>query len=286
MNRVLFPASVVCLVGLASAPALGQQMPDAASLFAKHLEVIGGADKLRAVTSRTIEGITRNPATGFVGKLTMMNAAPNKSITRMDAPGVASWETVFDGELGWTVQINGVTLIAREDELEDLRFTSVFNPELEAQKRFAKLETVERTTWDGRPAFRVRGTASDGRVQDTMFDSETGLIAGTVTYRKTDKGLTPNVSLITWDYKEFEGLKAPTRLVQRRDGDQGEFVTTVRAVRPNSVDPDAFKRAESVQKAVDNGGRWPPKTEDEQPAPTTGPAANPPGPGQPGATPK
>jgi hypothetical protein len=260
---------------------LAQQNPDAASLYAKHLAAIGGADKLRAVTSRTIEGVTRNPATGFVGKLTITNAAPNKSLTRMDAPGVASWETVFDGELGWTIQINAVTTISQGADLDDLRFNSFFNPELEPMKRFAKLETMERATWDGRPAWRVRGTTSDGRVQDTMFDVETGLISGSVVYKQGDKGPVPNVSLITRDYKDFDGLKAPTTLVQRRDGDPGEFVTTVRTVAVNDADPTLFNRPESVKKAQDAGGRWPPRTEAEAPAPAQGAAANPAGPNQP-----
>lgn len=262
--------------------AWAQGLPKAEELFARHIREVGGAEKLAAVTSRTVTGIVRNESTGFVGRIIAQTSPPNLTHTFIEAPGITSWDTVYNGEIAWTRTVVDVTTIVAGDEAADLKFNSYFHAEVEASKRFARIETVEQLTWNGRPTLRVRGTAADGRIHDTMFDAESGLIAGLISYRMGAQGAQPHVTLMMSDYKEFEGLKSPGRIVQRREGQEGEFVTSVTSVKLNSVDPAIFKPDSDVQRAIDNGGRWPVKKagEPEEP-PAKGPAANPAGPGQP-----
>ncbi|MBM4107961.1 MAG: hypothetical protein FJ255_03995 [Phycisphaerae bacterium] len=259
-----------------------QSPPAPEDLFARHMREIGGADKLAAVKSREVRGIVRNASTGFVGRIVAQTAPPNLVHTMIEAPGITSWDTVFNGEIAWTRTVVGETTILQGDEAADLRFNSYFHAEVEAGTRFAKLETVEQLNWNERPTFRVRGTAADGRIHDTMFDAESGMIYGLISYRMGAQGPQPFVTLIVSDYKEFGGLKSPGRIVQRREGQDGEFVTTVTGVTLDSVDPAVFKADSDVQRAIDSGGRWPPKKAGEAPPPPiSGPASNPAGPGQP-----
>lgn len=263
---------------IVSAAALAQAQPEPLSLFERHVREIGGADRLRAVKSRTVKGMVRNPKTGFVGRIIVQTAEPNLTHTWIEAPGIASWDTVFNGQVGWTRTVEGVTTIQEGDDLADLRFNAFFHAELEPSKRFARLETVEQLNWNGRPSYRVRGTSAEGRIHDTIFDAESGLITGVISYR----GDKPHVTLVLGDYKEFDGLKVAATITQRREGQDGEFVTSVSSVEFNKVDPAIFNADSDVQRAIENGGRWPPrKPEDEKPPPASGPRANPAGPGQP-----
>jgi hypothetical protein len=274
------PAAALPNAALLAVPvaAVAQPLPAPEELFARHIREVGGAERLAAVKSRIVRGLVRNVTTGFVGRIVAQTAEPNLSHTFIEAPGITSWETVFDGRTGWTRTVAGVTTIQQGDELDDLRFNAYFHAELEAAKRFARLETVEQLNWNGRPAYRVRGTTAEGRIHDTVFDAETGLIIGLVSYR----GPKPHITLVLSDYREFDGLKSPGTIIQRREGQEGEFVTTVTAVEFNKVDTAVFKADSDVERAIANGGRWPvrPASDLAEP-PLTGPAANPPGPGQP-----
>lgn len=271
-------AHAVALHAGVAASLLTQPLPAPEDLFARHVREVGGADRLAQVKSRTVRGIVRNVATGFVGRIVAQTAEPNLSHTFIEAPGIAGWETVFNGRIGWTRTIAGDTTIPEGDELDDLRFNAYFHAELEVSKRFAKLETVEQLNWNGAASYRVRGTTAEGRIHDTIFDARTGLINGLISYR----GQQPHVTLILSDYREFNGLKSPGTITQRREGQEGEFVTTVTAVEFNTVDPEIFKPDSDVQRAIDNGGRWPPRRPGEsKDPPLSGPAANPQGPGQP-----
>ncbi|MEO6222445.1 MAG: hypothetical protein ABIP90_04285, partial [Vicinamibacterales bacterium] len=57
-----------------------QDLPSGASLVARHVAAIGGAEIIRATSSMRATGVTELPAQNMKGTFEMLSARPSKSI--------------------------------------------------------------------------------------------------------------------------------------------------------------------------------------------------------------
>ena len=130
------------------------------------------------MSSTHATGTVSLPAAGLTGKLEVFHAKPNKFLQRMSLPGIGDIEEGFDGKVGWSLSpMTGPTLLEGK-QLEERAFDADFYEELKAAERYSSMTTVERTTFEGRPVYKVRLVKKTGGEDIEFYDIETGLKAG------------------------------------------------------------------------------------------------------------
>jgi hypothetical protein len=96
---------------------------------------------------------------------------------------------------------------------------------------------VELADFDGRPCVKVKVVRVPGRESLEFFETTTGLFAGSIALRETDKGPVTMRTVVS-HYQAFDGVKLP-RSIRIRVGGVEQVITVMR-VTHNGVDPRAF----------------------------------------------
>lgn len=227
----------------AAAPAL----PQARSIIDRHIDAAGGKAAFEKHTSRRAVGRISMPAQGVEGEMELMAARPDLVRVRMTIAGVGEIQSGYDGRIGWSVNPLTGPMLLDGKALEQSKADAEFDAAFHGEKLFASIETVERTTFEGRPAFKIRAVRSSGDEDFEFFDTETGLMLGAIVTRESPMGPV-KATHVTADYKTFGGLKIATRIVQRLMGT--EQVITIDSVEFDKVDPAAFVPPPQIQALI------------------------------------
>jgi hypothetical protein len=207
----------VVLTGAARADA--QTLPPADQLIARHVQAIGGREAvLRPVPSRTA-GSFEIPAAGLSGTLEVIALPPVRNHTRVEIPGLGTIRSGYDGTVAWSVDpmmgarvFAGAELEAAAENANPL--AAVRDPSV-----FPTRETVERTEMGGEACYRVRLVSVSGRESFDCYHVDTGLLVGTVSTQQSPMGST-RVSTFLSEYREFGGVRMPSRITQDMGGMQ------------------------------------------------------------------
>ncbi len=222
----------------ATVSARDQGLPGAASLVAKHVAAIGGADVIRATSSMRATGITELPAQNMKGTFEMLAGRPSKSILRMELGGIGKAETGYNGTVGWSLDpMMGPSLVTGR-QLEEMRNESHFDAVFHPPDLVKSMDTTARVEFDGRPAFKVHIVFVSGQQRDEYFDVERGFLLGIEGDSQTPMGVMP-VKVMLRDYRPFGAMTHPGRLVQSAMGIEQHFV--FEHYEYNTLKPEAFE---------------------------------------------
>lgn len=258
-SRALAAVCVVTFVGpayaqTAAAPKVEQKaadtaaLPSARSILDRHIDAIGGRKALAGHKSTRLRGLMSMPANGMTGKLEIMAARPNKSLLRLTIEGVGEIEEGFDGTRGWSVSPMTGPMLTTGPELEERKFDSDFDGPLRDDSRFEYMKTVEKTTFEGRPVYKVALKRKGGTNEDIeYYDVETGLKAGGESTRNTPMGAV-SVTSIQSEYKKFGDIMQSTVLKQKIMGI--EQIMTFSTIEYDVVDPAAFEIPAAVKALI------------------------------------
>jgi hypothetical protein len=185
------------------------------------------------------------PAQGLVGTVEIFGAAnPNRATLRVQVPGLGEIASGFDGSHGWSLSPLLGPMLQVGKELEQSKFDADFYGDLRDPKRYRSMKTVEKTTFDNRPCYKVSMVREDGSEDFDFYDVVTGLRAGSMNTRETPMGSVKTTS-IEGDYKKFGNLLLATSVVQQIMGvEQKIMLATVEfdKVQPSAFDlPDPIK---------------------------------------------
>ncbi len=256
--RVLRVAAATAALLAAHAPLLSAQaapsadgLPEAQQLFDRYAEAIGGRDRVMAVSSLHSTAEFEMPAAGIKGAMEIFAGKPNKSFVRMEFPGMGSTTTGFDGTVGWTIDPIQGPALAEGGPLEYMRETADF---LEAlgnipdPARYTSMETVGRAEMGGRPCWKVRLISRTGRESSNCYDTETGLLVGMERTQESQMGKIATTILLS-DYKEFGGIRMPTKSVASMMGQQ--MMVATRTVELDTVQASRFELPAEIRLLAD-----------------------------------
>jgi len=203
-------------VALLQALLLAQEppLPPARDLVARHVAAIGGQPAFSAVKSMRLRGRFELTGQNISADFEMIAARPSRLKLHVDIPGLGVNESGYDGKVGWTLNPQlGPRLLAGR-ELDELATDANFDATLHLAREFKELTTLERTSFDGHPAYKVRAVFNSGVEQIEYFDVDTGLEIGWEASRETELGVVPTTAMLR-DYKKFGALLQPTTVVQK-----------------------------------------------------------------------
>jgi hypothetical protein len=246
MSRILRPGLALPLIAVfaiaplaATAPnsQASAELPAARAIIDRHIKEIGGRAVILAQTSTHATGTVSLPAAGLTGKLEAFHAKPDKFVQRMSLPGIGDIEEGFNGSVGWSISpLTGPTILDGR-QLEQRKFDADFFEDLKTSDRYASITTVEKTTFEGRPVYKIRLLKKSGDEDLEFYDAETGLKAGAISTRDSPMG--PMQATTAWsDYKKFGSLLQPA--TTRVSVMSTQMILAVTGVEYGKVDPSVF----------------------------------------------
>jgi hypothetical protein len=226
----------------------GSALPSARSILDRHIQAIGGKEAILSHTSSHATGTISVPAAGITGTLEVYSAAnPNRVLVKITLGGVGEVMEGFDGVHAWSVSPMTGAMVLQGKQLDDKIFDSAFYGELHDSARYASMNTVEKTTFEGRPCYKVSLKRSNGGEDIEFYDVETGLKAGSMNTRETQMGAI-NTTSVEADYRKFGNVLQPTTLRQSAMGIQQVF--TVSLVEYDKVEPSVFEPPAQIKALI------------------------------------
>ena len=235
----------------ASTPAAttaSSSLPAARTIIDRFAQAIGGRDAIMRRTSIRSIGSFEMPAAGVKGNLTVVQVAPNKMGMTIDLPGMGQMVTAYDGTVGWSINPMQGPRILEGKELEQIREDAGPAAMLRPADRIRSLETVERTTMNGQPCYKVKVTTLSGRESFDCYSTETGLLVAMTATQDSPMGQVQVTTLFD-DWKEFGGLKAATKVRLQMLG-QEQVLTIDRVEFDGQDDLKALEMPEQVKPLV------------------------------------
>lgn len=238
-----------CLITLAW-PARGtaqEKLPPAREIINRFVEASGGRHAMARHQSRRAVGRISMPAQGVEGDVEILAARPALMRLRMTIPGVGEIQSGYDGNVGWSMNPLTGPMLMQGKSLEQTMADADFDSALHPATQYKTLETLEKTTFEGRPAYKVRAVRTTGDEDFEYFDAENGLMLGAEVTRESPMGPV-KATHVTSDYKDFGGVKIASRITQRLMGT--EQVITITEIEYDKVDRSAFALPPAIQALV------------------------------------
>lgn len=228
------------MVTAAAVGAQGQAtaLPPAKELIAKFVAATNGPAVLAKHTSVRTKGRFEMAAQGVSGDLEMSQARPNKTVLRIDIPGIGQLEEGFDGTTGWSINPMQGPRLKSGRELDTVREESSFGTSSRQGPNVTSAETVEKTELNGESCYKVKVVWKSGRETFDCYSVASGLLVASVGKQESPMG-TMEVTNLVSDYKDFGGQKIATRLTQQVMGQ--EQVLRITTVEYDAADPATFQ---------------------------------------------
>lgn len=236
-------------VAFAGEPAKAEKKHDekALKVIDTYIEKIGGKELIMSIRSMHTSGTLDMPMAGIKGKMEMFAAQPGRMATIMELPGFGKIESGYDGEVGWnTDPMSGPRLMTAE-QVADLGDQIDPNSAAKYRERYHTIEHHGEVDFQGQKAHKLRLVRGDNREVIEYFSVESGLLIGQESLQNTEMGEIKVVAVMS-DYKEFDGMKTPTKITQNIGIQQ--LIMTISAVKINAVDEGVFKRPAAVEALV------------------------------------
>jgi hypothetical protein len=221
MTRSFLRASAAVLASFilmpAAASAQAGALPPAEQLVTRYVQAIGGADAYKKNRSMKLEARFEIPAQGMQGSVVTMQMQPNKSVTRVTLPGMGEIVSGFDGNVAWSMNPFQGSRVLDGAELQQAKDQAQWGAMIRDRELISEMETVERTTMGGTACYKVRIAWKSGMKTHDCYAVEGGLLVANLTEQTSAMG-TAQVETIYSEYKAFDGIRLPTRMVQQAMG--------------------------------------------------------------------
>ena len=171
---------------------------------------------------------------GLKGTFELMQAKPSSMLLVMELPGVGSIRNGYDGKIAWATNPMMGPMLIDGTALGQLRLQAHFDAQMHDPARYAVIETVGRTEFEGEDCHRVRLVAKPtedlGEETEKLreifeyYSVESGLLMGTESLNASPMGEMKVRSYYS-DYVELGGVKTPRTVVQDAGMQKMKLVT-------------------------------------------------------------
>jgi hypothetical protein len=230
-----------------SATAPAADLPSAESILDRYVEATGGREAYESRTSEVAHGKMEMGAVGVSGELTSY-AKPGLQYLVINLAGVGKVEQGVKDGIVWENSILQGPRIKTGDERAAALRDALFNAPIHWRKIYPTVETVGIESINGEDAYRVLQTPTEGNAVTTYYSVDTGLAIKLSTTVASQMGNIP-VEAAMSEYKEFDGVLAPTKMVETVAGQS--IAITIDSVEANVDIPDErFNLPEAVKALV------------------------------------
>jgi len=242
-----FLGSAVAAAIVAVAPLQAQTLPTPAQLAARHDSAAGGRAALDGYRSLHLTGTFSLPAMGIESPLEIMKLRPNFYLFRATLGQMGEMLSGFDGKNAWAVQPGQGPVVFTGEQAAILAEQADFYASFKDFSRYASVETLDETDFEGKRAYRVRITRKNGEVLTEYYDVATGLSLGGVSSVETPMGKIESTTVFA-EYQRFGSLRIASRIIQRNP--QFEVILNVKEVKFDTLDEAALAPPDAVKALI------------------------------------
>lgn len=217
---------LLCVPFCWAIPASADELKTVDEVIAKHIEAMGGREKLDAVKSVKMSGKMTMPG-GMEAPLTIELKRPNQVRVEFIFQGMTGVQA-FDGKTGWFVMpFSGRTDPEKmsSDQVKQIEDQADFEgPLVDYKKKGHKVELIGKDEIEGADVYKLKVTKKSGDVEYHYLDAEFFLtiqMKGKYKFQGTEI----EYEVVIGDYKEVDGLMVPHSLEQRMGGMGGNTMT-------------------------------------------------------------
>jgi len=247
LPRLAF-ALIAVLPVLAPGISAQEALPSAESLVARHIGAIGGREAVLGHTSTRVVGTLTVPSSGVTGSFEAFAAKPDKAFLKMNVVGIGESLEGFDGRVAWTTSALTGPMLVQGKEYEQKKFDADYYAEIRPAERYKAMKTLEKTTWEGRPSYKVSLIRHDDSEEIEYYDVETGFKTGNVVTREMMMMGAVPMTTVASDYRKFGDVMHPATMKQIAMGAQ--IIMTITSVEYDKVDPAVFELPTAIKALV------------------------------------
>jgi hypothetical protein len=227
----------VTLTVFASAAVLfAADLPTPEAVFNKSIEATGGRASYERVHAMLTKGSVEIAGQGIKGGITVVEAAPDRSVTTMEFEGLGRILTGTGDGIAWqSSAMQGSRLLDGEEREQSLRGARM-DSMLHWREVYGEVKVEGEDVIDGKPCWRLVAMPPKASKPETMwFDKKSGLQVKSLSTLVTAMGELPIESLYQ-EYQDAGGIKVP-RVLRQSMGPQ-TMITTITEVKVNPDLPE------------------------------------------------
>ena len=240
-------AIAACVIGIAAlvTPSAAQMSVD--EVIAKHIEALGGMDKLKAVNTVRMTGkMTVGP--GIEAPVVMEIKRPSSMRLDFTVQGMTGTQA-YDGKVGWTLMpFQGSTTpqpMAGEELQMMAEQADIDGPLVDYKAKGNTVELLGKEPVEGADAYKLKVTLKNGVVRTMYIDAEHFLQVKEES-KRTIRGTEIEGETILGDYKEVGGMMFPHSMDSGQKGNPQRQKIVVDKIEVNvPIDDARFKMPES-----------------------------------------
>ena len=209
-------------------------LPKADVIMDRYVQATGGRAAYEKRKTEISIGTMEVTGRNIKGTATTYATAGGNTYSAVEIAGVGKIESgVTDGVVWEQSALQGARIKQGDEKTDSLR-DMTFNAPIHWRQIYEKVETVALETMEGQACYKLTATPPSGRTETLYFSKDTGLLV------RRDKVMTSPmgevaVQYVAAEYTDFNGVKVPSRMVQRAAGQ--EFVVTIDSVKINEEIP-------------------------------------------------
>jgi hypothetical protein len=223
-----------------------QTLPSAKSLLEKHDAAVGGRAAMDKHSSMHVSVALTVAAMNINGTMETYHSKPNLFLMKQTFAG-GEVQSGFDGKTAWAIAPGQGAALLDSATASQVKEQADFFGDYYDPTRTRSAETLEVTDFEGQRCYKVKIVHTDDSEATVYFDSATGLRAGQTQSTKM-MGQDMQSTTVMSGYKDFGGVKMPTKRVQRIP--MAEILMDITAVEFDKVDAAMFALPDAVKALV------------------------------------
>jgi outer membrane lipoprotein-sorting protein len=240
-------AIAAVLIGFAAFASPSAEQMSVDEVIAKHIDALGGMDKLKAVNTVRMTGkMTVGP--GIEAPVVMELKRPSMMRLDFTVQGMTGSQA-YDGKVGWTLMpFQGSTTpqqMAGEELSMMAEQADIDGPLVDYKAKGNTVELLGKEAVDGADAYKLKVTLKNGVVRTMYIDAEHFLQVKEES-KRTIRGSEIEGETILGDYKEVGGMMFPHSVDSGQKGNPQRQKIAVDKIEVNvPIDDTRFKMPES-----------------------------------------
>lgn len=252
MNRILIRMNltigVALLAGGAARLMAADELPKAATIIDKYVEVTGGKAAYQKTHSSIQTGSMEVGAMGLKGKVTSYHSEPNLTYTEVELEGMGKIMDGSDGKVAWSNSAMQGPHVKEGNEKAQAMRSARFNAELNWRDSYKTAETKGVESVEGKDCYKVVLTPEEGSAVTRFYDKESGLLLKESATMQSPMGEV-QVDSYASDYRKEGDILLAHKLRQSFAGQ--EFTVSIDSVKFNpEIAKDRFELPDEIKALV------------------------------------
>jgi hypothetical protein len=183
----------------------------------------GGREALLRHKSMTVHGRNYEPAT----KRQVAGVFYTKDGKFLQVVTLPAGQSLsgYDGQTAWELDSHGKVTIQQGDVVKSVARDADMYYHLHVMQYFRSMEVIDVQTFNGRRCYHLLGVNNWGKRNEQFYDKETGLLLG-YAFNTAWRGGNGAATQLFEDYRDFSGVRMPTKNTTRDGDDLSVFTVT------------------------------------------------------------